>query len=326
MASVYKYRKHSLESAISMLLLTLTLFVIVPLTTSLSTNGSLHRMQQSGKENLTHIREKRRPVDAKTSSILPKRRIPVVKAQTRSRAKLHCNISEINEPENLTLTWTKKTDNNEYVNLTSLQLEELTNNETITVKEDDKRYLAIRKGSDWCLHIRYTLNSDGGSYQCQICHGFPPTKCSTSNVVLKLIEAHAKIIGGPTKFIPSDKELPLRLSCVLVNSIEAPSYIFWYHEDRMINYDLEDGATVREGPQGSELIFPKPNKTHVGNYSCVPSNAQLDSVMVYYGGKDKLIKEWKKLWEIAWMIHLFDPVEMALKKRYQEIMSSICWS
>lgn len=107
-------------------------------------------------------------------------------------------------------------------------------------------------------------------------------------------DAHAKIIGGDTKYIPKNKEMPLRLSCVLIHSIEPPKYIFWYRGDRMINYDLEDGATVREGPQGSELIFPKPNEMHVGNYSCVPSNAQLDSVMVKYGSKDKLVKVIKK--------------------------------
>lgn len=99
------------------------------------------------------------------------------------------------------------------------------------------------------------------------------------------IEAWAEIIDGPIKRINSEKVLPLRLSCVLKNSIEAPEYIFWYHEDRVINYDLGDNAHVREGDKGSELIFSKANRSHTGNYSCVPSNARQASVIVLYGGK-----------------------------------------
>nr|XP_023011846.1 uncharacterized protein LOC111502097 [Leptinotarsa decemlineata] len=114
--------------------------------------------------------------------------------------------------------------------------------------------------------------------------------CCSGQVSDRLNKAHAKIFGGPTKKIRKDKELPLRLSCVLINSIEPPEYIFWYHGDRMINYDLEDGATVREGPQGSELIFPKANRTHAGNYSCVPSNAKLDSILVYYEDRTTFAK------------------------------------
>lgn len=92
-------------------------------------------------------------------------------------------------------------------------------------------------------------------------------------------------MGGPIKRINSDKVLPLRLSCVLKNSIEPPDYIFWYHEDRVINYDLRDGAHVTEGDNGSELIFSKANRSHTGNYSCVPSNARQASVIVLYGGE-----------------------------------------
>ncbi|KAJ8970852.1 hypothetical protein NQ314_001009 [Rhamnusium bicolor] len=94
-----------------------------------------------------------------------------------------------------------------------------------------------------------------------------------------MCKAQAVIIGGPVKEVEKAGS-PLRLSCVLSHSIEAPTYIFWYHGDRMINYDLNDGATVRDGRQGSELIFPRAQRKHAGNYSCVPSNAKQASVMV----------------------------------------------
>ncbi|KAJ8951209.1 hypothetical protein NQ318_010236 [Aromia moschata] len=100
-----------------------------------------------------------------------------------------------------------------------------------------------------------------------------------------LPEAEAVIIGGPRKEVEKPGS-PLRLSCFLNNSIEAPDYIFWYHEDRMINYDLGDGATVRDGRQGSELIFPIAQRKHAGNYSCVPSNARQASVEVVFLSRD----------------------------------------
>lgn len=73
---------------------------------------------------------------------------------------------------------------------------------------------------------------------------------------------------------------PLRLTCILNDSIEPPTYMFWYKDDRVINYDLSDGATVREGRLGTELIFPRAEPAHNGNYSCVPSNAVQADIVV----------------------------------------------
>lgn len=92
-------------------------------------------------------------------------------------------------------------------------------------------------------------------------------------------EAIAEIFGKPTKVVKPGS--PLRLSCILRHSIEPPMYIFWYHRDKMINYNLGTGAAIRHGRQGSELIFPRAEIHHSGNYSCVPSNARQASVLVH---------------------------------------------
>lgn len=102
--------------------------------------------------------------------------------------------------------------------------------------------------------------------------------------VRNISEARAEIIGNAVREVDKVGS-PLRLSCELKDSIEAPKYIYWYHGDRIINYDLYDGASVREGRQGSELIFPRAQEDHAGNYSCVPSNARPASVMVNINGK-----------------------------------------
>lgn len=58
----------------------------------------------------------------------------------------------------------------------------------------------------------------------------------------------------------------------------------------MINYDLKDGAGVREGHLATELIFQRALPEHAGNYSCVPSNARQASVEVIVRYSGKIIK------------------------------------
>lgn len=48
--------------------------------------------------------------------------------------------------------------------------------------------------------------------------------------------AYAEIVGESEKIIHEGSML--RLVCVVKRSTEPPSYVFWYFENRMINYDL----------------------------------------------------------------------------------------
>ncbi|XP_076259797.1 uncharacterized protein LOC143196094 isoform X2 [Rhynchophorus ferrugineus] len=161
----------------------------------------------------------------------------------------------------------------------------LTVNTTTLV--DDKRFLVTHDSEQkiWHLHIRYTKHKDKGIYECQVCNH--PT--FSIYVKLDLFEARAVILGPSVREV--DRGFPIRLSCIL-NSTEhyrmkTPTYMFWYHDSRMINYDLKDGAVVREGRLGTELIFQRALPTHTGNYSCVPSNARQASVqvIVHYPGE-----------------------------------------
>lgn len=36
----------------------------------------------------------------------------------------------------------------------------------------------------------------------------------------------------------------LKLICRIVETAEASAYIFWYHDNRMINYDVDRGINV----------------------------------------------------------------------------------
>ncbi|XP_065161596.1 zwei Ig domain protein zig-8-like [Atheta coriaria] len=200
-------------------------------------------------------------VDVKPSRFFLSPNHTKVHAQTRTTAVLHCEVTDIG---NCTVTWKRIRD---YQILTF----------GLLTYSSDSRFFARsgKSGKDWSLHIRYVDTDDAGVYECQL-SSHPP---ASVYVELQLVEAHAEIIGGPDKIVKSGS--PLLLSCVLKRSTEAPEYIFWYHGDRMINYDLGGGAAVRHGRQGSELLIPSAEVRHAGNYSCVPSNARPDSVNVH---------------------------------------------
>ncbi|XP_008195603.1 uncharacterized protein LOC659108 isoform X1 [Tribolium castaneum] len=186
-------------------------------------------------------------------------------AQLGSTAELQCFIKYPTAA--LNVLWWK-------VNSSTLLT---TNNRTNT---GDKRFQARLKDENtnhWLLRIKYTKPSDAGVYECRIEGDFE----ASIFVFLHLQKATAVIQGS----VPDGTRLvevgtTLRLSCFLVNSIESPKYIFWYKENRMINYDLDDGESIREGRQGSELIFPTARLSHTGNYSCVPSNADQANLYV----------------------------------------------
>ncbi|XP_026481533.1 neuronal growth regulator 1-like [Ctenocephalides felis] len=185
----------------------------------------------------------------------------VVLAQTGSTAQIHCEVNDVGEN---TVTWIRRRD---YHLLTV----------GLTTYSSDERFFAAygKNAQDVALHVRFARESDAGLYECQI-SSHPPTSLFAE---LKLVEAVADIVGGPDKIVKAGS--PIRLTCHLRHSTETPLYVFWYHGERMINYDLGGGVTVKHGKQSSELVIEQADKFHAGNYTCVPSNARPASVNVH---------------------------------------------
>lgn len=61
-----------------------------------------------------------------------------------------------------------------------------------------------------------------------------------------IVEARAEIPGDSEKFLKPGSTL--RLSCRVLQSMDTPLYLFWYHNNRMINYDLHRGVNVSTDP------------------------------------------------------------------------------
>ena len=94
------------------------------------------------------------------------------------------------------------------------------------------------------------------------------------------------------------------ITCELRDTVKSPQYVFWYHNNTMINY--KPGVTVTTtvlGPETDDLWVAPPNTTLVkltilntemtdaGNYTCAPENMVQDNIRlsISKGKKEKKI-------------------------------------
>ncbi|KNC32044.1 hypothetical protein FF38_14540 [Lucilia cuprina] len=142
-----------------------------------------------------------------------------------------------------------------------------------------KNYIKLygRYVYDWTLQIKFVQQRDAGIYECQV-STHPPTSIFLH---LLVVEARAEISGPHIRYLTPGSTL--RLQCHVVQNTEISEYIFWYHDNRMINYDADRGINVSTDPdfQSSELTISRTRREHSGNYTCVASNTQPASVLVH---------------------------------------------
>lgn len=104
--------------------------------------------------------------------------------------------------------------------------------------------------------------------------------------------AKATIPEGPLLYVQSGSNI--NLTCIVTENATPPVYVFWYHDDRMINYDSQRGGikvTTDKGPTTiSRLQIFSAQSSDSGNYSCQPSYADPANITVHvlngtYGNK-----------------------------------------
>ncbi|KAJ8925582.1 hypothetical protein NQ315_009422 [Exocentrus adspersus] len=195
----------------------------------------------------------------------------IVTSQTGSTALVPCVINNIGDGM---VSWIRRKD---YHLLTV----------GLTTYSSDDRFQAIhlQHSEDWTLQIKFVQQRDAGLYECQV-SSHPPTSIF---IQLNVVEAKAEIQGPSEKYLKPGSGL--RLQCTVLQSTEltgylpfqAPAYVFWYHNNRMINYDVDRGinVTTELSEKTSTLTITNAATRHSGNYSCVPSNAQPASTYVH---------------------------------------------
>ncbi|XP_063698189.1 uncharacterized protein LOC134829122 [Culicoides brevitarsis] len=189
----------------------------------------------------------------------------VVMVQAGAVAHLPCTIHHIGEG---VVSWLRRKD--ETYHLLTVAL---------TTYSSDERFTTIHlsHSEDWTLQIKFVQVRDSGVYECQV-STHPP---SSIFIHLNVVEARAEIVGTTVRYLTPGSTL--KLICRVLQSTEKTAYIFWYHNNRMINYDVDRGINVSTEADFhySELTIQHANKEHSGNYTCVPQNSQPASTIVH---------------------------------------------
>lgn len=97
------------------------------------------------------------------------------------------------------------------------------------------------------------------------------------------------ILGSPDLAVKLGA--PINLTCVISQSADQFQFIFWYRDERMINYDIANEArgkivvsklaSNRLDSLTSSLQIFQSKLSDSGNYTCAPSGARSTSIYVH---------------------------------------------
>lgn len=77
----------------------------------------------------------------------------------------------------------------------------------------------------------------------------------------------------------------INLTCTISQSAEPPPFVFWYHNDKMINYMPQKGEITLHKTSTdttvSRLYIRRALVLDSGNYTCGPANAEPVSISVH---------------------------------------------
>uniref|UniRef100_A0A2L2YKG3 Hemicentin-2 n=2 Tax=Parasteatoda tepidariorum TaxID=114398 RepID=A0A2L2YKG3_PARTP len=135
------------------------------------------------------------------------------------------------------------------------------------------------RSDDWMLQIKLAQLADEGLYECQV-NTHP---LISFFVTLTVLVPKSSIKEAPDLYVKTGSSI--NLTCLISQSPEPPVFVFWYHQDRMINYDSSGGQiTVQKAGKDtavSRLFIKNAQPADSGNYTCCPSNADASSISVH---------------------------------------------
>jgi len=100
-------------------------------------------------------------------------------------------------------------------------------------------------------------------------------------VFFLFVVSKAKIIGNTEMYIRSGSDI--NLTCVVLETPNPPSFIYWYRDKDVINYSGRGGISVvtEKQTRTSRLLISKAQPPDTGNYTCAPSASDSASVTVH---------------------------------------------
>ncbi|XP_058798908.1 zwei Ig domain protein zig-8-like [Phymastichus coffea] len=158
---------------------------------------------------------------------------------------------------------------------------------TFTYTNDERFQVLHPEGSeDWTLQIKYVQERDNGTYECQVSRS---TGILSHFVNLNVVIPEAFILGSEEHHV--DVGSIIKLVCIIEKSPTPPQYVFWYHNNRMINYDTTRGSVTVQtepGPTQSRLTIHHALESDTGNYTCSASNTKPASIFVFVTEGDNM--------------------------------------
>lgn len=178
-------------------------------------------------------------------------------------AYLHCRVRNLGDRA---VSWIRKRD----LHILTVGILTYTN---------DQRFQSLHSdGTDeWTLKISSPQLRDSGTYECQVSTEPKISQAFKLNVVV----SKAKIVGNPELFIKSGSDI--NLTCVVLQTPDPPSFIYWYRGAHVVNYSQRGGISVvtEKQTRTSRLLIARALPADSGNYTCSPSSSDSASVLVH---------------------------------------------
>lgn len=88
-------------------------------------------------------------------------------------------------------------------------------------------------------------------------------------------------MGNPELYIRSGSDI--NLTCIVLQTPDPPSFIYWYRGGNVINYSQRGGISVvtEKQTRTSRLLISRALPQDSGNYTCSPSSSDAASVLVH---------------------------------------------
>ncbi|KAK2722676.1 zwei Ig domain protein zig-8-like [Artemia franciscana] len=193
-------------------------------------------------------------------------------AQLGTTGFLKCSVINLRDEE---VSWVRRRD---FHILTSGR-QVFTPDNRISVRHSDDL-------NDWILTISFMQKRDEGPYVCQV-----PTERGLlkHEINLTLTESEAFILGGRDFHV--EKGTTISLVCIVEKSLIPPEYVFWYHNERLLNFGSQRGGItveteVSDTRTHSKLKVRLATESDSGNYTCKAANSQPASIYVHISGGD----------------------------------------
>ncbi|KAI9551419.1 hypothetical protein GHT06_021752 [Daphnia sinensis] len=159
-------------------------------------------------------------------------------------------------------------------------------------KDERFRVLHVEGTDEWTLQIKYAALVDQGLYECQVS---TETGIMIYYYNVSVIVPDTSIIGGSEYHV--DMGSAIQLTCIIRNIPQEPQFVFWYHNDRMINYDsIADGGGTKTAMDAASSSAPSSSsrtkaraRPRVEVVTEIESNSMMNGVEQQEGAADRSV-------------------------------------